>query len=134
MPGVMRALQPYGVACAVVGVMLLIVIVLPMLTRSCANQMIVGAARYASASRGGASTLMRVRDAARAEALLEAARMQYSDAEIRRSARVDVLDFQRYLTKVTGDAMAASKEASENFGRVAWSSAGGSETRKKFHQ
>ena len=130
----MRAFQPYGVACAVVVGMLLLVIVLPMLTRSCANQMIAGAARYASSSRSGTSTLMRVRDAARAEALLEAARMQYSDAEIKRSARVDVLDFQQYLAKVTGDAMATSKEAAENFGRVAWSGAGGRETRKKFHQ
>ena len=100
-------MRPWLVTAIVLAVVVLIVCFAPMVTRPCAAQLLTASQRYAASSRSSTSALMRARDAGRAEGLLEAARMSFGDADIRRAAAVDVLDYQRQLAEVTGSALDA---------------------------
>lgn len=124
------AVRPWVVAAIALVVVLVVVLTAPMLTQPCSAQLMSSSARYAAASRSGTSALLRARDAGRAEGLLEAARQSFSDSQIRRSANVDVLDFQRYLSEVSGEALAAGGVSNDGYARVAYGSEG---RRKKLH-
>ena len=103
----------------VVTVMLVVVWLPYMCSSTPIDRLMSSSARYAASSARNTGTAMRIRDAGRAEGLLEAARMLSSEGHIRDKARVDVLDYERHLFDITGDAMRGAGE-DENFGRVAW--------------
>jgi len=124
------SVRPWVVSAIALAVVLVIVLCAPMLSQPCASQLMASSARYAAASRSGTSALLRARDAGRAEGLLEAARLSFSDSHIRRTASVDVLDFQRYLGDVSGEALAAGGAPSDGYARVAYGSEG---RRRKLH-
>ena len=100
---------------------MLVLVWMPYMCSTCpVDRLMAGSARYAASSARSSSKAMRIRDAGRAEGLLEAARMLSSESTIRSRARVDVLDYERHLFGVTGAAMQGAAENDDGFGNVAW--------------